>query len=112
MRAILIDSVKQEVREIDLDIEKIAETIGCELFTIVGYKPYTFFVDDEGLLKDPRNWFTIVGAGYQWFAGNGLILNGTYDCEPCTMSLDEAKKLIVFARGRNLTIPSVQVYSL
>jgi hypothetical protein len=83
MRAIVIDSMMQTVKEADLSKEGTL----TQMQTLVGgyiERAMTLpngddvFVNMEGLLHSPRHFFTIVG-GHQPFAGNAVILNSNED---------------------------------
>jgi hypothetical protein len=85
VKAILIDAVNQEVKEVDVDttgkgenlchnIDQMYELIGCSCFTTGGKLPNgdVLYVDDEGLLTGPEHFF--MWQGYPApLAGNGLL---------------------------------------
>ena len=82
MRAILIDPAKQTVTEVDYDgdYQSIYKLTDCTTFAV----PYALenedalYVDDEGLLNGPVNFFTI--GGYpEPLAGKCLILGTDED---------------------------------
>jgi hypothetical protein len=80
IKGILIDAVKREVREVEVEgLRGLQEAVGG-LITIAhsfindkDEETDTLFVDDDGLLKGPKYFFVIEGA-HQPFAGNGLIV--------------------------------------
>ena len=77
MRAILINSYTQKVTEIELGEDTLVELQRH----VSGYIEVatdlpngdTIFVDEEGLMKGPTNFFTYRGA-HQPFAGNGVVV--------------------------------------
>jgi len=96
MKAILIDAVNKEVKEVQIGkgIEEMYKFLNCECFTIASYLPKNdaIFVDDEGLMNGTDSFFTYEGA-HQPFAGNGLIMGSDDEGEStdCKVSLDEVK---------------------
>ena len=82
MRAILIDPAKQTVTEVDYDgdYQSIYKLTDCTTFAV----PYVLenedalYVDDEGLLNGPVNFFTIWGYP-EPLAGKCLILGTDED---------------------------------
>lgn len=100
MKAILINSVDRKVSEIQYNgnIEEIYQALNCQTFTIVRLENGdTVFVDDEGLLGNPQNFFTIADYGTP-IAGNGLVLGETLDGESkdCASTVDEVSKDVIF----------------
>ena len=111
MKAYLIDSQARTVTETDYngDYQHIYKLISVETFTVVrvpgsdgfaGLMSDCVFVDDEGLLNNPRHFFTLKGYP-QPLAGNGLVL-GTDDegesVEP-RMSLDDLRAMVGFVQA-------------
>lgn len=84
VKGILIDVHERTVKEAKVqknDIHDIHRLVGCDCFTCVswgGSRNETVYVDDEGLLKNPKKFFKVPGYP-QWIAGNGLII-GTNEC--------------------------------
>ena len=81
MRAILINPETKTITEVEYtgDYKNIYEHIGADCFTAISIDHYenedreTIFVDDEGLYRNPQNFF--MWSGYdQPLAGKGLIL--------------------------------------
>ncbi len=65
------------MREVKItpDLDTYYKLIGCDCITI-GYtfpNGDTLFVDDVGLLKDPKHFFRVRGIDYE-YAGNGVII--------------------------------------
>ncbi len=85
MKAILIDAINKEVKEVEIDEEKdfldqAYALIGCTTIEGVDFDETgeNFgYVDEEGMLKQPKHFFTIEN-GWQPYAGNCLIV-GTDD---------------------------------
>jgi hypothetical protein len=101
MKAILIDSVNKEVKEIEIGkgIEEMYKFLQCECFTIASYLPKNdaIFVDDEGLMNGTDVFFTYDGT-HQPFAGNGLIMGSDSKGESvnCKINLAEVKNKVKF----------------
>lgn len=101
MKAILIDSINKEVKEVEIGkgIDQMYEFLNCEIFTIASYLPKrdAIFVDDEGLLNGTDVFFTYEGA-HQPFAGNGLIMgsNSNGESVSCKVNLNEVKSKVKF----------------
>ena len=103
MKAILIDPENHTVTEVEYNgnYKHIYELIGCETFTVVDIGrdnnglTHSIFVDDEGLLNNPRYFF--IWNGYQQpLAGKGLILGCDEEGETVAATLDlEAVRLNV-----------------
>ena len=77
MKAIKIDSYKRTVEEVRVHgLADMQKAVGG--FIQVGHwfdnSNDVIFVDEEGLLKDPENFFTIRGKDSQILAENGLVL--------------------------------------
>lgn len=100
MKGLLIDVHNRTVTEVEYsDLDSIYTLVKCELITTGGeYRGHTVYVDDEGLLKDPKEFFQWPGYP-DWLAGNGLLV-GPVDAEGETtdITLDprEMKALINF----------------
>lgn len=76
MKAILINSKDRTIVEVEHngDYKQIYTLIGADTFDVVGIDDVnSIYVDDEGLLNNPRYFFEWQGYG-QPLAGNGLIL--------------------------------------
>jgi hypothetical protein len=95
MKAILIDAENREVREVEVSSWKdYAPLIKCDCFTVAMYfgdeteerSQNVIYVDDEGLLTDPKHFFVFEG-GHQPFAGNGLILGTDHEGETIEPSI-------------------------
>ena len=101
MKAILIDSINKEVKEVEIGkgIDEMYKFLNCEIFTIASYLPKNdvIFVDDEGLMNGTDTFFTYEGA-HQPFAGNGLIMgsNSKGESVDCKIDLNEVKKKVNF----------------
>ena len=101
MKAILIDSINKEVKEIEIGkgIDQMYEFLKCQYFTIGSYldKQDAIFVDDEGLMNGTDQFFTFEGA-HQPFAGNGLIMgcDDEGESEDCKIDITEVTKKVKF----------------
>lgn len=100
MRAIFINTAKQEITEFDYtgDISQITDKLNCECFTSVRYDNShdTLFVDDMGLYTDSPM-FTI-GRYPQPLKGNGVIIGADREGESISSasSAEEIKSLVNF----------------
>lgn len=82
MKALFIDSKERKIIEVNVSgLEDLQTYVGGWIAlgtTLVKDNiENTVFVDDEGLLKEPSNYFYIKGS-HQPFAGNGILV-GTND---------------------------------
>lgn len=108
MKAILIDPIEKKITEVDHDgdYKQIYRLIDCEIFTTVGIdspdetsdpRDNSIFIDDEGLLNDPRYFFQ--WSGYpQPLAGKGLILGCNEEGESCSTNwtVNRVRKKVTF----------------
>jgi hypothetical protein len=102
MRAIQIDSVNRVIKEIQVngleDLQKAVGGLICWAHELSNGD--TLFVDDEGLLKEPENFFFIQGAR-QPFAGNGVIV-GAADIEgdstAALSSIEGIREIVAFLK--------------
>lgn len=95
----LIDPEKQTIDPVKYngDYKEIYKLIECGTFTIVRIDDENMiFVDDEGLLNNPRHFFCLRGYP-QPLAGKGLLMGSNEDGDTVssTMDLDKVKDLIV-----------------
>ncbi len=101
MKAILIDSINKEVKEVEIGkgIDEMYKFLQCECFTVASYldKEDAIFVDDEGLMNGTDVFFTFEGA-HQPFAGNGLIMgcDDMGESVDCKVDIDEVKNKVKF----------------
>ena len=103
IKGILIDAEKRTVKEVQVigDYKAIYPFlgVGVDCFALVGINDTeSIYVDDEGLLKNPRNF--ILFKGYRGaLAGNGLILGSNEEGESISTSLtvEWVKKQVKFA---------------
>ena len=104
MRAILINPEVRTITEVEHngDYKQIYEYLQCGTFTAVGIEhkdgaSNAIFVDDEGLLNDPRFFFLYKGYN-QPLANNGLILGSDEEGETVgtTLSLEHVKSRVRF----------------
>lgn len=100
MRAIFIDSVNREVKEVDLDpnsniLEQWYDILKVDMVEVGCYlsEKDSIMVDEEGLLKNTKEFFIYNGA-HQPFAGNGLIVGVDSEGETisCEISLEEVER--------------------
>lgn len=107
MRAILIDSTTQEIKEVELTaptLKSMYKHLDCELVDLVRLDDKAdMYVDDEGLLKDPKSFFQIQydGIKFQPIAGKGLICS--HDDEGDTAGLPTDHPITVEFLKQNVT---------
>ena len=103
MRAYLIDPKDETITEVDysdthLDINR---HIDCEKLTIVGINPGAdvVFVDDEGLLNNPRYFFMLAGYPHP-LPGKGLVLGIDDDGESVepAMTIGDLRAMVRFVQ--------------
>jgi hypothetical protein len=78
IKAILIDPETRTIREVLVDekdfLDSCYKLIGCNLIEVaVDLDDDTIYVDEEGLCKQVKGLFEVVGA-HQPFAGRGLVV--------------------------------------
>ncbi len=101
MKAILIDSERQEIKDVDYDgdYKNICKMIKCDIFTIalILENEDSICVDDEGLLKDEAYLFKFEGYSSP-LAGLGLILGTDSEGESISVksSLEDIKNKVKF----------------
>jgi len=104
MKAILIDSINKEVKEVTLDpdsnmLHQWYKLLDCDMVQVGHYlnEHDSIIVDEEGLLKPCDNYFTYEGA-HQPFAGSGLLVGVDDEGETvaCDVSVDDVKGKIKF----------------
>ena len=104
MKAILIDVVKMEVKEVEFkkSLENIYKLTKCRCVTAPSFDDnHDVIVDDEGLLKQPIiGFFEIYDSDYaNVYAGNGLIVgvdNNRGEWKSHRLDVEEVKKHIRF----------------
>ena len=77
VKAILIDVTRQRLDEVEVDgLKDYYKLIECNFITVATYinKSDVIFVDDEGLLKEPKAGFKVKGSNHPYYAGNGLVV--------------------------------------
>ena len=82
-KAYLIHSATKTVSDITIDdYTEISKNIGCEIFTTGTHLPNgdTIYVDDEGLLINPKFFFMVDGCAHP-FAGNGVVVGADEEGE-------------------------------
>jgi hypothetical protein len=103
-RGILVDVAKLTVREVQFNgLKDMYRLIDCDMVECVSYgKDLDVWVDEEGLLKNDGKGFFMLPSYPQPFKGNGLLTGGVDEngeTVSCTMSLEDAAKLITFGVG-------------
>lgn len=100
-RALFIDSTAGKVTQIEVPfrghefLDALYKRIGCDLIEVATEFPNgdVLYVDEEGLLKEPKHFFDI--SAHQPFAGNGVIVGRETDDEgtlaDCQTALTDLK---------------------
>ncbi len=106
MKAIFIDSKKQQVSEVEIPetgtLQAWYKIIGCDMVEIAAYlnpEQDSILVDEEGLMKlNDHSPFFIYEGAHQPFAGNGLVVgvNDEGESVSCKISIDEVKGKVKF----------------
>jgi hypothetical protein len=102
MKAILIDPKAETVTEVkhNGDYKQIYKLIDCELFTVLQIDDVnSIYIDDEGLLNDPKYFFNWRGYG-QPLANKGLVLgcDEEGDTIGTTLSVEEVRAKVTFSK--------------
>lgn len=101
MRAIVINAKDRTVTETEIDgsLKSLQQIVGGLIEPVTqgldGF--HHCYVNEEGLLDNPRHFFMLHG-GHQPLAGNGVILGSTDDGDeaPCALPLDWVKDRVTF----------------
>lgn len=102
MKAILIDTNTEEIKEVEFDgtLHHIYELVDCATFDVVRIDETNgIYVDDEGLFVEDQLFFTYHGDNYSHtLAGNGLVLgvNGGGETISPTITLAEVEEAVDF----------------
>lgn len=92
MRAYLIDPAERTLTVVDHDgkLSSIYELLGCDRVTTAQVADLgdVVYVDDEGLLKGPTNFFLVEGHPTP-LAGKGLVVGTTYDGDDAEPNVTE-----------------------
>ena len=115
MKAILIDVVNEEVREVEHDdtLASIYKLVDCGTFDVVRIDDVnSIYVDDEGLFVEDQLYFKYTGTTDSVsLAGNGLVLGVDDEGEttPPSLTLKEVQKAITFLPKGFEINPSMEV---
>ena len=115
MKAILIDVIKQEIKEVihDDTLESIYKFVDCRAFDVVNIdQENTLYVDDEGLFVEDQLYFKYTGTTDSVsLAGNGLVLGVDEEGEttPPSLTLKEVQKAVTFLPKGFEINPSMEV---
>ena len=102
MKAILIDVIKQEIKEVEHDdtLESIYKHVDCRTFDVVNIDGVnSIYIDDEGLFVEDQLYFEYSGGTHRvQLAGNGLILglNDEGDTVEPTLTVEHVKSKVSF----------------
>ena len=103
MKAILIDVINKEVREVEHDdtLASIYKHVDCGTFDVVSIdRVNSIYIDDEGLFVEDQQFFNyVIDLRVANLAGNGLILGADDEgdtIEP-TLTLEEVKSSVFWS---------------
>tara|TARA_R110000803_G_scaffold139545_2_gene206185 strand:- start:976 stop:1338 length:363 start_codon:yes stop_codon:yes gene_type:complete len=103
MKAILIDVIKQEIKEVihDDTLESIYKFVDCRAFDVVNIdQENTLYVDDEGLFVEDQLFFEYSGdtGNKVQLAGNSLLLGYNRNGETIepSLTLEHVKSKVTF----------------
>lgn len=112
MKALLIDSIEGDVREVEYDGLKDMQRLVGGYISVAFEFPNgdTLFTDDEGLLKDPHSFFFLQPRGDTPLAGNGLLVgqermdkDGEYlGTDDVRTTVNELERMIRFASREDI----------
>ncbi|MGH7103042.1 MAG: DUF3846 domain-containing protein [Acetobacteraceae bacterium] len=111
MRAIVINAGDRTITETDLDdlLEFLQQIVGGLIEPVTQGLDgiHHCYVNEEGLLQNPRHFFMFRG-GHQPLAGNGVILSLTGDGDeaPCTLPLEWVAERVSF-----MDLPAVRCWA-
>ena len=115
MKAILIDVVNEEVREVEHDdtLASIYKLVDCGTFDVVRIDDVnSIYIDDEGLFVEDQLYFTYEGTTDSVsLAGNGLVLGVDEEGEttPPSLTLKEVEQAVTFLPKGFEINPSIEV---
>ena len=115
MKAILIDVIKQEVKEVEHDdtLKSIYNLVDCGTFDVVRIDDInSIYIDDEGLFIEDQLYFNYKGTTDSVsLAGNGLILGVDDEGETIspTLMLEEVEQAVTFLPKGFEINPSIEV---
>lgn len=104
MKAILIDSNNQQIREVSYNgVSDIRIFIGGYLeLAYLWANGDTLYVDEHGLTKSPKCFFKLPERSDQPLAGNGLIVGKEYPnsarTRPPIITVDDLRRKITFRK--------------
>ncbi len=117
MKSILIDVIKQEVKEVEHDdtLASIYTHVNCGTFDVVRIDDVnSIYIDDEGLFVQDQLYFKYTGTTDSVsLAGNGLILGVDEEGETTSpsLTLEDVKKAVTFLPEGFEISPSIRVTS-
>jgi hypothetical protein len=102
MKGILIDPEKQEITAVDYsgNYKHIYDLIGCQTFELIYVENGNcLFVDEEGLLNNPKYFFVYKGY-HQPLANKGVILGPEINekTTDCTLTIEQVKSRVSFTQ--------------
>lgn len=102
MKAILIDSEQQEIRQVEYHHPAEWQRLIGGPIQLAHAWPNgdVLYVDEEGLLHSPRYFFAIPERTDQLLAGNGLIVGPEINhegAEPPSITVQEVQQKVLFA---------------
>lgn len=108
MKAILIDAINQQVREVDHDgtLESLRQLVSCEIVEMVSMDSSSksrnvMYVDEEGHINGTKYGFLLINKAESPFAGNGLIVGLGKEGEDTDTDfiVEEVKAAVYFGKN-------------
>jgi hypothetical protein len=106
IRAILIDSVTHEVKEVQIPsrgLQEVYSLLRCGIVECAyphsEKDMHSMYLDEEGLYNQSHDFIEVKGYGQQLFAGSGLITGfdaNRGETTDCTYTVDEVKQRVKF----------------
>ena len=115
MKSILIDVIKQEVKEVEHDntLSNIYKHVDCGTFDVVRIDNInSIYIDDEGLFVEDQLYFEYKGTTDSVsLAGNGLVLGVDEEGEttPPSLTLGDVRRAVTFLPEGFEINPSIKV---
>lgn len=117
MKAIKIDVIAKEVKEIELEpgIKNIYRELDCDLFTVIYpmglLEGDCIYIDDEGLLRQPPLGAFYIKGFPQVLSGHGLVIGTDDEGDSISAStpLQQIKALVRFEDPHYLPEPFINI---
>jgi hypothetical protein len=113
MKALLIDVVAKTVSIIEIakGLAPLQKAVGGLIQPLELTPAETLWLDEEGLLKNPENFFFVSFRGnmfHQALAGNGVILGNDEEGESCDTTLNPENIWVEFFTKKQLEMLEIE----